>query len=72
MRRLSWQAGAGGELLPEEGWHQWLKGLESGVGTQALSLGRCWPLGLACQLAFNHHEGQFVNLNITTYAISLT
>ena len=64
------------ELLLEKGWDQWLKGVESGVSTQALSLGSYWPLGLACQFAFNHHEGQFVNLNITTYAtiqaISLT
>ena len=56
------------ELLPEKGWDQWLKGLESWVSAQALSLGSCWPLGLACQFAFNHPEGQFVNLNITTYA----
>ena len=38
------------------------------MSTQALSLGSCWPLGLVCQFAFNHPEGQFVNLNITTYA----
>ena len=48
------------ELLPEKGWDQWLKGLESWVSAQALSLGSCWPLGLACQFAFNHPEGQFV------------
>ena len=32
------------ELLPEKGWDQWLKGLESWVSAQALSLGSCWPL----------------------------